>query len=205
MSNLTPRINRLDLPEITAPTGSVVLTADSSTMQVLNPSININVTLPIANSSFDITNSSSSNTISLRASDGSTIISIPANSRAKVYPKTETPTNSSDWQPVTIDRYFTQSGVINFTTGTTNSGGSFFTREVITFAVPFAGGTIPSITFALGHPNYSPSAVNRKSWFIEENQLSPQNPNNSQFTVTILSSSASDSGTLYWTASGLIN
>ena len=94
-----------------------------------------------------------------------------------------------------------QSGVINSTTNSTSSGGSFYVRDTIIFPQPFKAGTFPVITFSFGYANYSPAAVKSLTSFVEIAQ-GGTNPDNDSAIVTTLSTNANISFRLYWVAVG---
>jgi hypothetical protein len=74
-----------------------VLTAESSQYQVLEPSQNINVTLPVLADKFTVVNTdTNANTITLKASNGDTIDTFYTGS-IEVVPLTASPTTGADW------------------------------------------------------------------------------------------------------------
>ena len=95
MSNLTPRLNRIDLPEISAPSSDVVLTALSARTQILSPSTNISVTLPDEYSEFKIINRSA-NIITIRAANTGILLTLISGG-AEIVAKTLAPVAAADW------------------------------------------------------------------------------------------------------------
>ena len=94
-----------------------------------------------------------------------------------------------------------QSGVINSTTNSASSGGSFYVRDTIIFPQPFKAGTFPVITFSFGFANYNPASVKSLTAFVEIAQ-GGTNPDNDSAIVTTLSTIANLSFRLYWVAVG---
>jgi hypothetical protein len=120
MSKTNPKISSLGI-ERSAPSTNVTLLPDSPRTQIMNPSVDIDVTLPSADRDFDIINQST-NTITLKSSNGSTIL-VSKGGRIHTMPVAASPVAPSDWY---IDN---AAGTIDLTNnGITNLGTAGFAR-----------------------------------------------------------------------------
>ena len=96
MSNLTPRVNRIDIPDVTSPSANVILNSSSSTIQLMNPSTDIDVTLPADKLTQMRIENQSTNLITVKSSNGDTLGTLRQGGLS-FFSLNATPTTGSDW------------------------------------------------------------------------------------------------------------
>ena len=107
--------------EKTAPSTNVTLDAGSPIIQVMNPSTDIEVTLPSVDSEFKIINRSA-NRITVKSSNGDTIDSF-LNGRCELVSTVAAPTLGSEWHVVNIEEQGTFSFSVTNVSGVVSTAG----------------------------------------------------------------------------------